>query len=93
MPLKINKAQEPARTAATFKATGSIMVGKDEDHAQGLAERSVNATIVPPSPGNSDHQEQGGPSAGSRILTDNDQREGLEETDPQSPKADDQHKL
>jgi hypothetical protein len=36
------------------------MVGKAEDHAQGLAERSVNTSIVPPVESN--------PIAGSKTI-------------------------
>jgi hypothetical protein len=68
------------------------MSGKDEDRTEGLAERSVNTSIAHPTQSGQDHPEQGDGSAGSRALTDNDQREGLEKTDPNVPKADDHHK-
>jgi hypothetical protein len=68
------------------------MSGKGEDRTEGLAERSVNTSIVHPTQSGRDDPEQGDDSAGSRALTDNDQREGLEKTDPDVPKADDPHK-
>ncbi len=70
-----------------FKAAGDVMREKDADHTQGLAERSLNTSIVPPSQTGTDHQEQG-----DRILTENDQREGLEKTDSDRSKAEDRPK-
>ncbi len=58
------------------------MAGKGDDHSEGLAEQSLNTSIVPPAQGNSVHPN---PSAGDRTLTENDQREGLEKTDPADP--------
>jgi len=64
---------------------------KDEDHAQGLAERSVNTSIVHPSQDRPDRPEQGDRSASERVLTENQQREGLEKTDPGPPEPKDRH--
>lgn len=74
------------------KAMGDAMAGKGEDHAQGLAERSVNTSIVHPDQSGPDHQEQGDRTASDRVLTENQQREGLEKTDPDRPKPEDRHK-
>jgi hypothetical protein len=68
------------------------MPGKAEDHAQGLAEQSMNTSIVNPGKGGRDHAEQGDCSAGNRSLTGNDQRKGLERTDPNSPQTSDRTK-
>lgn len=68
------------------------MTGKGEDHAQGLAERSVNTSVVHPSQSNHDHQEQGDRSASNRVLTENQQREGLEKEDPDGPEPSDRYK-
>ena len=62
------------------------MPGKGEDRAQGLAEQSVNTSIVHPDQSSPDHAEQGDRSAGSRRLTENDQRKGLKRTDPDTPR-------
>lgn len=74
------------------KAMGDVMAGKGEDHAQGLAERSVNTSIVHPSQSSPDHQEQGDRTASDRALTENQQREGLEKTDPDQPKPEERYK-
>jgi hypothetical protein len=58
------------------------MAGKGDDRAQGLAEQSLNTSVVPSTQSSPDHSEQGGPSAGNRSLIGNDQRKGLERTDP-----------
>ena len=63
------------------------MAGKAEDHAQGLAERSLNTSIVHPSEGNPDRRNRDDRSASDRRLTENDQREGLEKADRGNPKA------
>jgi len=68
------------------------MTGKGEDHAQGLAERSVNTSVVHPSQSNPDHEEQGDRSASNRVLTENQQREGLEKNDSDRPKPSDRYK-
>ena len=68
------------------------MSDKDKERAQGLAEQSVNTSIVHPSQSSPDRAEQGDRSAGNRSLTGNDQREGLEKTDPNTPKANDHSK-
>jgi len=62
------------------------MPGKGEDRAQGLAEQSVNTSIVHPDQSSPDHAKQGNRSAGDRHLTENDQRKGLERTDPDTPR-------
>ena len=64
------------------------MAGKGDDHSEGLAEQSLNTSIVPPQ-GNSVHPN---PSAGDRTLTENDQRKGPERTDAADPKPDDSTK-
>jgi hypothetical protein len=61
--------------------------GKGEDRAEGLAEQSVNTSIVHPGQGGRGHAEQDERSAGNRNLTGNDQREGLERTDPDAPQT------
>ncbi len=68
------------------------MPGKGEDRTQGLAEQSVNTSIVHPSQSSPDHAEQGDRSMGNRSLTGNDQRKGLEKTDPDAPAAEDRNK-
>jgi len=68
------------------------MPGKGEDRAQGLAEQSVNTSIVHPGQGGGDHAKQGDRSAGNRSLTSNDQRKGLEKADPNTPKTSDRTK-
>jgi hypothetical protein len=65
------------------------MPRKGDDHAQGLAEQSLNTSIVHPGRGGSDHAAQGKGSSGNRSPTGNDQRRGLEKTDPDAPKTDD----
>jgi hypothetical protein len=65
------------------------MPRKGDDHAQGLAEQSLNTSIVHPGQGGADHEAKGKGSVGNRSLTGNDQRKGLEKTDPDAPKADD----
>jgi hypothetical protein len=69
------------------------MTGKGEDRAKGLAEQSVNTSIVHPGQSSPDRPEQGDGSASNRQLTDNDQREGLEKTrDPGHPRPDGRYK-
>ncbi len=63
------------------------MPGKGADRAEGLAEQSVNTSTVHPGQGGRGHGAQGEPSAGNRRLTENDQRKGLEKTDPDTPEA------
>jgi hypothetical protein len=84
---RTGKAWDPAHIAVIFKATGEGMTGKAEDHAQGLAERSVNTSIVQPTEGTLDRRIRDGRSASDRHLTENDQREGMEKTDPGNPEA------
>ena len=74
----------PSMTGRTRRrTTARTVVGTDKDHARGLAERSVNTSIVHPSESRPDVRKQGG----ARIVTDNDQREGLEKIDPTTPKS------
>lgn len=68
------------------------MTGRGEDRAQGLAEQSLNTSAVHPSQSSPDHQEHGDRTQSNRILTGNDQRKGLEKTDPDRPKPDDRYK-
>ncbi len=68
------------------------MSRKGEDRAQGLAEQSVNTSIVHPSQSSPDHAEQGDRSASNRSLTENDQRKGLEKTDPDAPQTEESSK-
>ncbi|KFG70074.1 hypothetical protein JH26_06725 [Microvirga sp. BSC39] len=68
------------------------MSGKGEDHAQGLAEQSVNTSIVHPSESSPDHAERGDRSRGNRSLTENDQRKGLEKTDSTAPGSNNRNK-
>lgn len=58
------------------------MPGKGEDRSQGLAEQSVNTSIVHPGQGGRDHAKQDDGSMSNRSLTENDQRKGLEKTGP-----------
>ncbi|UVF19027.1 hypothetical protein HPT29_021595 [Microvirga terrae] len=88
MRSKTSKAWGRARTAAIFKAKAEVMAGKADDRAQGLAERSLNASIVPPTEENSVHRSRDDRSASDRRLDENDQREGLEQADPATSTAD-----
>ena len=63
------------------------MPGKGADRPEGLAEQSVNSSIVHPGLGGRGHAEQEDRSAGKRSLTGNDQREGLEKTGADAPQA------
>jgi hypothetical protein len=63
------------------------MPGKGADRPEGLAEQSVNTSIVHPGLGGRGNAEQDECSAGNRSLTGNDQREGLEKTDTDAPGA------
>lgn len=58
------------------------MAGKGDERSEGLAEQSLNTSIVHPTQDSSGH---GARSAGDRTLTGNDQRKGLEKTDPADP--------
>lgn len=69
------------------------MPRKDEDHAQGLAERSVNTSIVQPAPGDTPGRRPGEEPAGDRILTENQQREGMEKAAPEPSRPTDRHDL
>jgi hypothetical protein len=62
------------------------MAGKGDERAEGLAEQSLNTSIVHPAEGNAVHRN---PSSGDRTLTENDQRKGLERTEPADPQSDD----
>jgi len=68
------------------------MTGKGEDRAEGLAEQSLNTSIVHPTQSSPDHQEHGDHTQSNRSLTGNDQREGLEGTDPDRPSRQDRYK-
>ncbi|PVE23929.1 hypothetical protein DC522_13400 [Microvirga sp. KLBC 81] len=92
MRFRLSRAWAQARIVVMSREMGEAMAGKGEDRAQGLAERSVNTSIVHPGQSSPDHQEQGDRTASNRILTENQQREGLEKTDPDRPKPEDRHK-
>jgi len=62
------------------------MPDKAEDRTPGLAEQSVNTSIVHPGQGGRGQAEQGDRSAGDRRLTENDQRKGLDRTNPDTPR-------
>ena len=68
------------------------MPGKGKDGAQGLAEQSVNTSIVHPDESSPDRAGPGDRSAGNRRLTENDQRKGLERTDPDAPQPEHRNK-
>ena len=68
------------------------MPGKGNDRTEGLAEQSLNTSVVYPTQSSPDHPEQGDRAAADRSLTGNDQREGLEKTDPDRPKPADRYK-
>jgi hypothetical protein len=85
MPFKISREQAQVVTVPTSRAVIDPMPGKREDQAQGLAEQSLNTSIVHPDQGG--RAEQGERSAGHRSLTGNDQRKGLEKTDADAPEA------
>ena len=68
------------------------MPDKGDDRSQGLAEQSLNTSIVHPDQSSPDHPEQDDRSAGNRSLTEDDQRKGLEKTDPDAPNAKDSSK-
>ncbi|WP_262029993.1 hypothetical protein [Microvirga sp. Mcv34] len=57
------------------------MSDKTEDRDRGLAERSVNTSIVPPTEDNPGHRIRNDRSAPDRRLEENGQREGLERTE------------
>jgi hypothetical protein len=60
------------------------MSGNGEDRSKGLAERSVNTSVVPPGSGQPDP-----PGQGDRNPAGNDQRKGLEEAEgaPRGPET------
>lgn len=58
------------------------MPGKGEDRPQGLAEQSVNTSVVHPGPDAPGRREQDDGADGTRRLPENEQREGQERTDP-----------
>lgn len=62
------------------------MAQKDEDHAHGLAERSLNTSIVHSSRSSPHTYEQG-----DRILPENHQREGMEKSDPDRKRSSNRH--
>lgn len=80
----------PALTAATFRAAGEAMTGKREDRTEGLAEQSLNTSVVHPGQGGRDHGDTTG--QGNRSLTGNDQRKGLEALESDQPKTEDRRK-
>ncbi|WP_201861450.1 hypothetical protein [Microvirga soli] len=63
------------------------MPGKGTDRPEGLAEQSVNSSIVHPGLGGRGNAEQDDRSAGNRSLTGNDQREGSEKTGADATQA------
>ena len=68
------------------------MSRRGEDRAQGLAEQSLNTSIVHPDQSGPDQPEQGDRAADSRSLTENDQRKGLEKITPDAPRSDNSSK-
>ncbi len=68
------------------------MASKSGDHAQGLAEQSVNTSIVHPSQDDSNRRPRDRRSASNRGPYGNDQREGLEKAEPGRPGAEDHMK-
>ena len=83
------KAQDQVRTAAKSKAKGEPVSGKADDRDRGLAERSVNTSIVPPTEDNSGHRIRNDRSAADRRLDENDQREGMDRTERDAPNIQD----
>lgn len=63
------------------------MASKAEEHADGLAERSLNTSIVPPTEGTSKNLISEDRSASDRRLDGNDQREGLEKAGNGAPES------
>ncbi|WP_154661139.1 hypothetical protein [Microvirga lotononidis] len=57
------------------------MSGKSEGRDRGLAERSVNTSVAPPTEGNSGHRIRNEGSSADRRLEENDQRKGLDRTE------------
>jgi hypothetical protein len=76
----------------TLKDGREAMPGKGEDRTEGLAEQSLNTSVVHPSQSSPDHQEHGDRTQSNRSITGNDQRKGLDGTDPDRPKPDDRYK-
>lgn len=64
-----------------FKEADELMSDKTEDRDRGLAERSVNTSIVPPTEDNPGPRIRNDRSAPDRRLEENGQREGLERTE------------
>jgi len=60
------------------------MAAATEDRTEGLAERSLNTSIVPPAEGSRNGPGQDS-SPGQRSSAGNDQRKGLEQASPKSP--------
>ena len=92
MPSRLSRVRIPAPTAAIFRAAVDVMPGKGEGRAKGLAEQSLNTSIVHPDQSGPDQPEQGDRAAGSRSLTENDQRKGLEKTAADAPRSDNSSK-
>ena len=65
------------------------MVGKGEDRTKGLAEQSLNTSVVHPGQSAPDHPEEGDHTQSNRRLTGNDQREGMEKANPDRRKPED----
>jgi hypothetical protein len=89
MLCRTGKAWDPVRTAATSKAKDEPMSRKAEDRTRGLAERSLNTSIVPPTEGNSGHRIRNDRFASDRRLENNDQREGMDKTERNAPNTQD----
>ena len=68
------------------------MSRKGEGRTEGLAERSMNTSIAPPAQSGPDQPEKGDRSASGKSLAGNDQRKGLEKTDPGDPRFADRSK-
>jgi hypothetical protein len=66
------------------------MTGKDPDRTEGLAEQSLNTSIVHPGQSSPDHEEQGDGTQSNRSITGNDQRKGFGKSD--APKSSDRAK-
>ncbi len=63
------------------------MTGRDRDRTEGLAEQSLNTSIVHPGQSSPDHQEQGDGTRSNRSITGNDQRKGFGTSDAPKPSA------
>ncbi|RDI57347.1 hypothetical protein [Microvirga subterranea] len=61
------------------------MIGKDLDRTEGLAEQSLNTSIVHPGQSSPDHEEPSDGSRSNRSITGNDQRKGFGQSDAPKP--------